>query len=74
MNASLGGEAPKFMHRVMPMKIRLLFTLHKVRTIIWKGGGALMGNFVNSDAVLADKRMMPMRGGGENLKKRGVRP
>ncbi|ETZ07438.1 hypothetical protein P618_200367 [Holospora obtusa F1] len=29
--------------------------LHKVRTMIWNGGDALMGHFVKADAVFFDK-------------------
>ncbi|WP_275574323.1 hypothetical protein [Holospora obtusa] len=39
------------MHRVMPMEIRSLFTLHKIRTMIWK----VSDHLVKTDAVLSDK-------------------
>ncbi|ETZ06802.1 hypothetical protein P618_201019 [Holospora obtusa F1] len=48
-------EITEFMHRVIPMEIRSLFTLRKVRTMIWNGGDALMDHLVKAGAVLADE-------------------
>nr|WP_021827202.1 hypothetical protein [Holospora obtusa] len=50
------------------------FTVHKDRTMIWKGGDALMDRLLKADTMHVDKAYDADERGKENLKKRGVIP